>query len=177
MPAVSVFKVPGGIPFGGNATTTEATVAWDTTHNALKVFDGTKVFDGMRNLANASGATKTIVDGSPTSLFEVVCATGEMVGGTFTFLVRAADGTDFQADAGFASYAAVSKAGTITRTVTYVAANEAKAVSAGTITLAFTMTDDTGKATVKVQPTGSLTETTYTIEIIVTPIRGAVTIL
>lgn len=177
MPSTAVVTIIGGIPNGGDATTRQATWGWDTTANALRLYDGTKLYEIGRNLTNGTGNPKTIVDGSATSLFEVVCATGEMVGGTFTFLVRASDGTDFQADAGIATYAAVSKAGTITRTVTYVAANEAKAVSAGTITLAFTMTDDTGKTTVKVQPTGSLTETTYTIEYIVTPIRGAVTIL
>lgn len=155
----------------------EATVQFNTTQNRLKVNYAGQLFDAG-TLSNTPGIAKTIVDGSATSLFEVVCTTGQMVGGTFSFLVRASDGTEFQADAGFASYSAVNKAGTITRAVTYVAANEAKSVTgASTLTLAFTMTDDTNKATVKVQPTGSLTETTYTIEVVVTAIRGAVTIL
>lgn len=125
----------------------------------------------------ANGAAKTIVDGSATSLADVACAAGEMIGGFIDFLVRASDGTDHQALAGRAAYAGVNKAGTHTLTITYTTAPEAKAVSAGTLTLAFTIVTGTNKATIKVQPTGSLTETTYTIEYNVQPIRGAVTIL
>jgi hypothetical protein len=120
---------------------------------------------------------KTIVDGSATSLFEVACAAGEIVGGSVLWLVSAADGTDFQAVSGITTYTAVNKAGTITADITYDAANESKAVSAGTLTLAFTITDDTNKATFKLQPTGSLTETTYTVKYTLLPIAGVVTIL
>lgn len=125
----------------------------------------------------ANGAAKTIVDGSATSLFDVACAAGAVAGGTIHFLVRASDGTDHQVISGLATYGCVNKAGTLTLTITYVTANEAKAVSSGTLTLAFTFVTGASKGTVKVQPTGSLTETTYTIEYNVHPIRGAVTIL
>lgn len=122
---------------------------------------------------------KTIVDGSATSLFSVLCPTLDAIGGQIVFLVRASDGTDFQAIAGIATYSAVNKAGTSTATITYVTGNEAKSVSAGTLTLAFTAVDSgSGVITFKLQPTGSLTETTpYTVEYTVLPIRGAVTIL
>lgn len=120
---------------------------------------------------------KTIVDGSATSLFEVAVAAGARIGGTVHFLVFASDGTDHQAISGLATYSAVNKGGTCTKTVTYATANEAKAVSSGTLTLAFTITDDTNKVTVKLQPTGSLTETTYTVVYTVVPLRGTVTIL
>ena len=104
-----------------------------------------------------SAATKTIVDGSPTNLFEVAIPVGEMVGGSGTFLVRASDGTEFQADAGIFTFSGVNKAGTVTGAVTYVAANEAKTVTgASTLTLAFTVLAGTGKMTIRVQPTGSL---------------------
>jgi hypothetical protein len=126
----------------------------------------------------ANGAVKTIVDGAATSLADVACASGAMSGGFIDFLVRASDGTDHQALAGRAAYACVNKAGTHTGTITYTTAPEAKAVSAGTLTLAFTIVTGTNKMTIKVQPTGSLTETTpYTIEYNVQPIRGAVTIV
>jgi hypothetical protein len=125
----------------------------------------------------ANPVAKTIVDGSATSLFDVACAASEMVGGFIDFLVRAGDGTDFQALAGRAAYAVVNKAATLTGVITYTTAPEAKAVSSGTLTLAFTIVTGTNKMTVKVQPTGSLTETTYTIEYNVQPIRGAVTIV
>lgn len=121
---------------------------------------------------------KTIVDGSPTSLFTVPIAQGSAIGGSLDFSVFATDGTDHQTISGIATFASVNKAGTLTSTITYVAANEAKAVSSGTLTLAFTMAEDTADVvTVKVQPTGSLTETTYNIIFTVTPLRGEVTLV
>lgn len=126
----------------------------------------------------ANGTAKTIADGAATALFDVAVTAGAMSGGVIAFLVRASDGTDNQAIAGYASYACQNKAATITGTITYATANEAKIVSAGTLTLAFTIVAGTNKMTVKVQPTGSLTETTpYTIEYNVQPIRGAVTVV
>lgn len=133
-----------------------------------------------KNLVNRAvfnPTAKTIVDGSATSLFEVAITAGQVASGVIDFSVFASDGTDFQVISGIATYGAVNKAGTITRTVTYATANEAKAVSAGTITLSFTATDDTNKVTVKLQPTGSLTETTYNVIYNVMPLRGTVTIL
>jgi hypothetical protein len=52
-------------------------------------------------------------------------------------------------------------------------------VSAGTLTLAFTADVSVANVvTYKLQPTGSLTETTpYTVEYSLYPIRGVVTIL
>lgn len=120
---------------------------------------------------------KTIVDGSATSLFEVALANSTGAGGMAFYLVQASDGTDFQAMSGMVSYAVVDKAGTKTLVITDVTANNAKAVSAGTLTLAWTFVTGTGKATVKLQPTGSLTETSYTVSYTVFPIVGAVTIL
>lgn len=124
-------------------------------------------------------AAKTIVDGSATAMFSVACPALSGVGGIGMFLVRASDGTEFQADAGIFTYAAEAKTTTCVGTITYVAANEAKAVSSGTLTLAFTADVSVSNVvTYKLQPTGSLTETTpYTIEYTLFPIRGVVTIL
>jgi hypothetical protein len=129
------------------------------------------------NRAVFNAAAKTIVDGSATSLFDVACTAATKCGGVIHFLVFASDATDHQAIAGIATYAMVNKAGTNTLTVTYATANEAKAVSSGTLTLAWTFVTGTNKGTVKLQPTGSLTETTYTVSYTVYPIAGAVTIL
>lgn len=123
-----------------------------------------------------NGAPKTISD-SATDLFTVACASGAMSGGFIDFLVRASNGTDHQALAGRAAYSCVNKAGTHTGTITYTTAPEAKAVSSGTLTLAFAITTGTNLMTVSITGTGSLTETTYTIEYNVQPIRGSVTIL
>lgn len=120
---------------------------------------------------------KTIVDGSATGLFEVAIAAAGYAAGTVHFAVFASDGTDHQVISGIATYSGENKAGTIVRAATYVAANEAKSVSSGTLTLAFTATDDTNKMTVKLQPTGSLTETVYTVVYSVFPLSGVVTIL
>ncbi len=124
-----------------------------------------------------NATSKTIVDGSATALFEVACAAGAVVGGVMHFMIKASDGTDHQVITGIATYSAENKAGTIVGVMTYVSANEAKSVSSGTLTLSFTDTDDTNKATFKLQPTGSLTETTYTITYTVFPLSGVVTIL
>lgn len=122
-------------------------------------------------------SAKTIVDGAATTLFTVPIAAGASVGGTVSFHAFASDGTDHQAIQGILNYASVNKAGTLTNTITYVTANEAKAVSAGTITLSFTAAEDTADVlSIKVQPTGSLTETSYNITFTVLPAKGEVTL-
>lgn len=106
---------------------------------------------------------KTIVDGSATSLYDVACPANSAVGGAFFYQVIASDGTDFQTISGMVTYGAVNKAGTLTLTITEVAGNQAKAVSAGTLTLAWTFVTGASKGTIKLTPTGSLTETLYTV--------------
>lgn len=133
------------------------------------------------NLVNrviANPTAKTIVDGSATSLADVDCQSGTTSGGMIFYHVQASDGTDFQAMSGMVAYACVNKAGTLTLTITDVTANNAKAVSAGTLTLAWTFVSGTSKGTIKLQPTGSLTETTpYNVTYTVFPLIGAVTVL
>lgn len=124
-----------------------------------------------------NSTAKTIADGAATVLFTVPVAVSGVVGGVIHFQVYATDGTDFQLITGMATYSSVNKAGTLTNTVTYATANEAKAVSAGTLTLAFTMAEDTANiVSIKLQPTGSLTETTHNVTYTVFPLRGDVTI-
>lgn len=141
---------------------------------------------GVQTVADSAGtirgvfnsAAKTIVDGSATALFSVAVAAATMVGGMGSFLVRASDGTDHQAISGIFTYSAEAKLTVVVGAITYVAANEAKSVSAGTLTLAFTADVSVANVvTFKLQPTGSLTETTYTIEYTLFPTRGVVTIL
>lgn len=124
-------------------------------------------------------SAKTIVDGAATALFSVPVAQGSYVGGVFDFQVYASDGTDFQVISGSGSYSVVNKAGTLTSTITQAAAVEAKAVSAGTstLTLAWTIAEDSADvATIKLQPTGSLTETAYTVLMNIRPLKGTVTL-
>lgn len=168
-----------------------------STGKLLEVKNGavTKLsVDGSGNLTMASGArlkdssgvsriipnptAKTIVDGAATALFTVPIAQGASVGGMISFHVFATDGTDHQAMTGIANYSSVNKAGTLTSTITNLTTVDAKAVSSGTITLAFTMAEDTADVvTIKLQPTGSLTETTYNVTYTVFPAKGEVTIV
>ena len=119
--------------------------------------------------------TRTIADGSANALFVCDVASGDCVSGVVHYSTFASDGTDHQCTSGIVTFSAVNKAGTITRAITDDTNNEAKAVSSGTLTHSWTCTDDTNKVTVKVQPTGSLTETTYNIKFTVHMLRGAVT--
>lgn len=132
-------------------------------------------FGGQRAVFN--GVSKTIVNGSATSLFNVDCQSGAICGGSLLYTVLASDGTDFQSLSGVVTYAAVNKAGTLTLTITEVAANQAKAVSAGTLTLAWTFVTGTNLGTVSLQPTTSLTATTFTVKYTVLPVRGTTTIV
>lgn len=141
------------------------------------VLSGSAVDTAGVNRLIVNPTAKTINDASATGLFEVAVPAAGIVGGIVIWLVSASNGTDHQAVSGFTTYTAVNKAGTTTADITYDTANESKAVSSGTITLAFTITDDTNKVTFKVQGTGSLTETLYTIKYTVIPIAGVVTIL
>lgn len=170
--------VGNGVQINSALTTLAPTVDAVGDDTSVGIQIRAKVAGAMQPRFIANPTAKTIVDGSATSLFDISCTASTMSGGFVDFLVRASDGTDFQAIAGRAAFACVNKAATITGTVTYTTAPEAKIVSSGTLTLAFTIVAGTNKMTVKVQPTGSLTETTpYTIEYNVQPIRGTVTIV
>lgn len=129
------------------------------------------------NRAIWNATSKAITNASATSLFNVTRAANSGVGGVIFYQVFATDGTDFQAMSGMVTYAMVDKAGTGTFTVTEATGNQAKALSTGTYTIAWTFVTGTGIGTVKVQPTSSLTATTHTIVYTVFPMAGAVTIL
>lgn len=121
---------------------------------------------------------KTIVDGSATALFRVACAPSSQVGGMAFYMVRATNNTDFQAMSGMIAYASVNKAASFTSTITDVTANNAKAVSSGTLTLAWTISTTAGVITVNLQPTGSLTEVPpYDVTLTIFPLIGVVTLV
>lgn len=173
------------IPAGSGTTEVEVIDASTTQTLTNKTLTAPTITSPVINDSNAQArffgnpTAKTIVDGAATALFSVAVAAGTMVGGAIAFLVRASDGTDFQTIAGIATYSAEAKLTVVVGAITYVAANEAKSVSAGTLTLSFTADVSVANVvTYKLQPTGSLTETTpYTIEYTLIPVRGVVTIL
>ena len=137
--------------------------------------------DGTNCLSLLDGywGTKTIVDGSATALFTVPVAASIAIGGWGFYLVEANDGTDFQALSGTFTYSAVNKAGTTTGAIqdATTATVGAKSVSSGTLTLTWTMADATAVASFKLQPAGSLIETTYRVTYFIIPVRGIPTIL
>lgn len=120
----------------------------------------------------ASPPAKAITGGSANSLATVAVPASGMVGGVIHYLVQASDGTDFQALEGIVTYTAVNKAGTVTGTITEVAANQAKTVSSGTLTVTWTIVPGTNNVTIKVQPTTSLTATTLNVLMSISPTAG-----
>lgn len=104
-----------------------------------------------------------VLTDAATSLFEVALPTLTMTGGSIDWTILASDGTDMQALSGITNYASVNKGGVYTDTITNNTSNDAKAVSAGTLTCVWSILDGTNKITIRVTPTGSLTETTYRI--------------
>lgn len=159
------------------------------TANLLEIYDGSKNGLGgvdargfgidANGLARfcANGTTKTIANASATALFDVACLASGMSGGMIFYTVEATDGTDYQSFTSMVSYSVVNKAATLTLTITEVAGNQAKALSTGTETMAWTFVTGTLKGTVKVQPTTSLTITAHRITYTVLPLIGAITIL
>jgi hypothetical protein len=135
--------------------------------------DTVEVANG-RAIYNATA--KTLTDAA-VDLFEVAVAAGEMAGGVLHYIIRASNGTAHQALVGSVTYAAVNVGGTVTVTVTNTTAPEAKAAPSGTLTTTWAGVAGTGKATVRVTPAGSLTETTYDVIYTLFPLRGAITIL
>lgn len=119
-----------------------------------------------------SPPAKAITGGAANSLATVNVPASAMVGGVIHYLIQASDGTDFQALEGIVTYTAVNKAGTVTGTITEVAANQAKTLSAGTLTATWTVTPGTNILTIKVQPASSLTTTTLNVLTAISPTAG-----
>jgi len=110
---------------------------------------------------------KTLTDAA-TSLFEIALPTLTMTGGSIDWTIEASDGTDMQSLSGITTFAAVNKGGSYTTTVTNDTANDAKAVSKGTLTSTWAFLTGTNKVTMQVTPAGSLTETIYRVTYTVT---------
>lgn len=84
----------------------------------------------------------------------------------------ATDGTDTHAFCGQSVIAAVNKAAALTNTVTELSTWQAKAVSAGTVTEAVTVTLASSVLTVKFTPTDSLTPTTQRLDYVMLCLSG-----
>jgi hypothetical protein len=165
----------------GASGNTELTLVDTTTAQTLtnKTFQGLNIQDtGGVNRAVFNPTAKTIVDGSATSLFEVPIAAGGYAGGVVHFVIFAGDGTD-RASRRRHRHLLGRQQGSHDYPRSHLRCGQRSQVGVDrhADAQAWTATDDTNKMTVKVQPTGSLTETTYTIVYTVFPHIGTVTIL
>jgi len=107
-----------------------------------------------------------MTNSSANSLFDVTLPTLGMAGGTFNWTVQASDGTDMQAMSGVCQFQEVNKAAAYTGTIQIIGTNTS-AVSAGTLTVAFSVVTGTNKITIKCTPTSSLTPTTLKINLMI----------
>ncbi len=137
----------------------------------LPVFNTTDKAMGNAAGGGAQGAV---------TLFTVTTAALNAAGGWFTYNLFITDGTDIQSLSGNVEYSQVNKAGTLTQTIqeATIATVQAKAVSAGTVTIAWTMTDGgSGVGSIKCNVTTSLTPTTDAMSFTVVPVRGTVVLV
>lgn len=118
---------------------------------------------GFKGYSQALSNVVAITDATPSAFMTVTLAAGEMVGGAFAYTITATDATDYQAHAGFVTYSAVRKAGAITCAINEAAQLESGAVSAGTLTDAFTCADTTDEVTFSINANSSLTTPTMSI--------------
>jgi hypothetical protein len=105
-----------------------------------------------------------------TTVFSITVEPGEMVSGRVLYGIRASDTTDHQALAGTLLFAIVNKGGTFTTNPTSTPSApdlEIYAASSGTLSTVWSITTSGTVATLKVTPTGSLTEQLYGLEYIV----------
>lgn len=102
-----------------------------------------------------------LVDGVATSLFEIALPTLAMAGGTIEYSIIATDGTDMQSISGFVAFSAVNKGAVYTTQITENASNQAKAVSVGTLTGAWSILNETDKVTIQLNADTSLTPTSF----------------
>lgn len=183
----------------GFATSTSAPIRVDTTTNTpfyngagsgsteIEIADISSVqalksktlaaADGVVKFQPVTG-TKTWVSGAPYAAFTTLQATLLGSAGYVVWAIVAINATDYQVDTVLSTYSAANKAGTLTATHTYVSGNEAKSVTAGTLTLTCTVTDSgAGLATFNITPTSSITPTTLQLSFTIFPLIGAVTVL
>lgn len=168
--------VSGTWTFNGPVVTSGASTFASPTLTSPTLSGPVNDTNGLNRLI-LNPTAKALTSGSAVSLFNVARASGSWAGGSIRYTIEVTDGTDYQSLAGFVTYAFVDKAGTGTFTITELSTTQAKAVSSGTLTVAWTFVTGTGVGTVKVAPTTSLTATTLQVFYTVEPIVGAVTIL
>ena len=161
---------------GAGSGSTETTLVDTNTAQALSGKTLASA-DGIVKFQPVTG-TKTVVSGAAYAAFTTqVPALGGCAGIVFWSSIYI-NATDIQVDTFHTTYAVVNKGGTLTLTHTYVSAEEAKAVSTGTLTFSATATDSSGGlATFNITPTSSITPSTLQLSFTIFPLIGAVIVL
>lgn len=111
---------------------------------------------------------KVLTDGSATGVCTIALPTLAMCGGTVEYTVTATEGADMQAVSGIVKFQYVNKSASYTGTIELASTAEDDAVSAGTLTGAWTVTTGTNLITINANYDSSLTTPTiilyYTIK-------------
>lgn len=145
----------GGVLTLVPGTTTGSGMASVRIHRALRSAAATT--DNAYADAIVVPSQTTLTHDTATSLFEVSCPDGAMIGGTIEYTVTCTNGTDHQVHAGSVQFAAVRKGNTVTaEIIEETATDNADAVTAvSTLTNAWTILD--GYATNKITVQGKFT--------------------
>lgn len=106
--------------------------------------------------------TKTLVNSTATSLFDINLSTLQSFGGELVMVITAVTATEVQTRTQIYTLQCVNKAGVYTKTATLV--SETAAVSSGTLTSTLSFVDGVNKTTLKATAVSSLTPTTYRVE-------------
>ena len=110
------------------------------------------------------GTVKALTETTATGFVKVAIPSNTSLSGVIRYEIAANDAADFQNRSGLIPWSAVNKAGVITSTLGTVAAStEVVAVSLGTLTNTFTMTQASNELTFLANATSSLTQTTLQI--------------
>ncbi len=113
-------------------------------------------------VTSLTGGATTITDNTATSLFTIALASGAFCGGTIRYSILVTNGTDHQVRTGMMTFSAVDKAGVLTSAIDE-AAGQSIAVSAGTLTDAWTILDGSNAITIRLTADSSLTPTAMTV--------------
>ncbi len=108
------------------------------------------------------GGSITLTDNVATTICTIALASGARVGGTIHYSIDVTDNTDHQVRTGSVDFAAVDKATTLTSQITEND-TQAVAVSAGTLTDAWSISDGTNAISIQVTADSSLTPTSMVI--------------
>lgn len=89
-----------------------------------------------------NGSQKILTDGAATGIITITSRTNSFVGGTLDYTIESSDGTEHQVLSGIVTYSCVNTNGVwYAKTATEAAGNQATAVTSGTLTTAWTITD------------------------------------